>query len=166
MDSSTLVLLIVIGLALVAPGAIVVQYTKDRPYTKWLREQFSLDNEDTPLEIHPLSQAECLRFSEAWRSTRAQFVDAPVEAVKAANRLVGEVMRARDYPLINFDQRMAEISDYYPNVVAHYQAAGVIAQKNDRGEASGEELRQAMVHYRSLFKELLETYEVEMEVVV
>jgi len=99
------------------------------------------------------------RFDEQWRSVQARFVDDPTGATTAADRLVGEVMEARGYPVGDFEQRTADISVEHPQVVEHYRAAHQIALRNERGEASTEDLRQALVHYRALFQDLLGTRE-------
>jgi hypothetical protein len=96
------------------------------------------------------------RYVEAWRHTQAQFVDEPAEATREADRLITSVMRDRGYPVDDFDQRAADLSVDHPQVVDDYRAAHAIAAANDRSEASTEDLRQALVHYRSLFEELLE----------
>ena len=113
-------------------------------------------------DIHPLAAGERERFIEAWRSTQARFVDAPAAAIKEADRLVTEIMRARGYPIGDFEQRAADVSVDHPTVVENYRAARAIALANERGEAGTEELRQAMVHYRALFEDLLETREKEV----
>jgi hypothetical protein len=114
------------------------------------------------LDIHPLELAERERFIEAWRAAQSRFVDAPAEAIKDADRLVTEVMQARGYPVGDFEQRAADISVDHPIVVENYRAARTIALRNERGEAGTEDLRQAIVHYRALFEELLETREREV----
>ena len=107
-------------------------------------------------DIVPLESEARARYIEAWRSTQAQFVDEPVEATREADRLITSVMRDRGYPVDDFEQRAADISVDHPQVVDDYRAAHAIAAANDRSEASTEDLRQALVHYRSLFEELLE----------
>jgi len=109
------------------------------------------------MRIRPLSSDDAARFGTAWKSVQARFVDDPKGAVTEADRLVGEVMRSRGYPVGDFDQRIEDISVDHPNVVMNYRAARDIAQDHARGRASTEDLRQAMVHYRALFTELLET---------
>ena len=107
-------------------------------------------------DIVPLEPEAHARYIEAWRNTQAQFVDEPVEATREADRLITSVMRDRGYPVDDFEQRAADISVDHPQVVDDYRAAHAIAAANDRSEASTEDLRQALVHYRSLFEELLE----------
>ena len=107
-------------------------------------------------EIVPLEPEARARYVEAWRNTQAQFVDEPAEATREADRLISSVMRDRGYPVDDFEQRAADLSVDHPQVVDDYRAAHAIAAANDRSEASTEDLRQALVHYRSLFEELLE----------
>jgi hypothetical protein len=108
------------------------------------------------LEIRPLSQADHDRFSNRWNEVQSQFVDDPSGAVALADGLITEVMQARGYPTTDFTQRAADISVDHPIVVENYRAAHDIAERRSRGETSTEDLRQAMVHYRALFTELLE----------
>jgi hypothetical protein len=108
------------------------------------------------LQIRPLPNADRERFAERWRSVQARFVDDPNGATSEADRLVGEVMQARGYPVGDFEQRVADVSVNHPRVVEHYRAAHGIALRHERGEAETEDLRQAMVDYRALFEDLLE----------
>jgi hypothetical protein len=110
------------------------------------------------LEIVALEPAARDRYLEQWRLVQAQFVDSPTEATRAADRLINEVMRDRGYPVEDFEQRAADISVDHPQVVDDYRAAHAVAEVNERSEAGTEDLRQALVHYRSLFEELLETH--------
>jgi hypothetical protein len=107
--------------------------------------------------LRPLLAAEAQRFTDLWTATQARFVDEPGGAVSDADRLVGEVMQARGYPVGDFDQRAADVSVDHPQVVSNYRAAHSTAERHSRGQASTEDLRQAMVHYRALFVDLLET---------
>lgn len=109
------------------------------------------------LQIRPLETSQRDRFADNWRQVQAQFVDDPGGAVTLADRLVGEVMSARGYPVGEFEQRAADVSVNHPHVVEHFRAAREIALRRARGHASTEDLRQAMVHYRALFSDLLET---------
>lgn len=114
------------------------------------------------LPLHPLSPEQRTGFLESWRSTQAHFVDDPAAAVREADRLVTEVMQARGYPMGTFEQRAADISVDHADVVDNYRNARDIAQRNDRGEGSTEDLRQSMVYYHRLFDDLLETSEPQM----
>ena len=109
------------------------------------------------LHVHPLSPSDATRFDTAWSAIQARFVDDPRGAVTEADRLVGEVMSTRGYPVGEFEQRVADISVDHPEVVMNYRAAREIALQHSEGKASTEDLRQAMVHYRALFRDLLQT---------
>jgi hypothetical protein len=87
---------------------------------------------------------------------QSKFVDEPGQAIVDADRLIMEVMQVRAYPVSDFEQRAADISVSYPALVSNYRAARVIALKNEQHQADTEELRQAIIYYRSLFEELLE----------
>jgi len=108
------------------------------------------------LNIRPLSLSERERYLADWTAVQSKFVDEPGQAVGDADRLIMEVMQLRAYPVSDFEQRAADISVNYPDLVSNYRAAREIALKNEQQQADTEELRQAMIHYRSLFKELLE----------
>jgi hypothetical protein len=107
------------------------------------------------LNIRPLSQIERERYLADWAAVQSKFVDEPGQAIVDADRLIMEVMQQRDYPISDFDQRAADVSIQYPSLVSNYRDARAIALKNKDNDADTEELRQAMIHYRSLFNELL-----------
>ena len=111
------------------------------------------------LNIQPLRPEDSARYGEQWRAVQTRFVDDPERAIGEADQLCGEVMQARGYPMGDFEQRAADISVDHPGVVEHYRAAHSVAVRASRGDASTEELRQAMVHYRTLFDDLIETRE-------
>ena len=115
------------------------------------------------LPIRALGNQEREDFARRWREEQARFVDDPRVAVESADRLVNEVMRARGYPMGEFEQRAADISVDHPRVVENYRAAHEIAQRDAGGKATTEDLRRAMVHYRSLFEDLLEQHVLEHE---
>jgi LPXTG-motif cell wall-anchored protein len=115
------------------------------------------------LHILPLSPTDAARFSEAWNGLQARFVDNPKGVVFEADKLVRELMLKRGYPMGNFERRAADLSVDHAVVVDHYRAAQAIAVRDGRGEADTEELRQAVVHYRVLFNELLEVREAKRE---
>lgn len=109
------------------------------------------------LDIRPLSLAERDRYLAEWTAVQAEFVNEPGQATLEADRLIIEVMQLRNYPLSDFDERAADISvSYPPEFVSNYRAARAIAIKNQNHKADTEELRQAMIYYRSLFDQLLE----------
>ncbi len=108
------------------------------------------------LEIQPVSPERAERYTIEWRDVQARFVDQPNEAVKNADRLVTRLMQERGYPTEDFEQRVADVSVDHPNVVDNYRGAHTVWESNEQGKAGTEDLRRAMVHYRSLFEELLE----------
>jgi hypothetical protein len=107
------------------------------------------------LDIRPLSEAERLRFAEDWHAVQERFVDEPGKAVLTADSLVGQVMRARGYPVEDFDTQSALVSVDHPKVVENYRFAHGIYERSQTQQASTEDLREAMLRYRSLFDELL-----------
>jgi predicted nucleic acid-binding protein len=106
------------------------------------------------LEIRPLAETDRNRYAQAWRQVQAQFVDEPRGSIDQADGLIGQVMEARGYPVADFEQRVADISVDHAAVVEHYRAAHAIAERDD-ADTDTESLRQAMVHYRALFEDLL-----------
>ena len=106
----------------------------------------------TPLE---LSDSDNERYSTEWNAIQAKFDDAPGQAIMEADRLTMEVMKARGYPVTDFDQRAAEISKNYPDLVTNYRAAREISLRNEQQLAETDELSQAFIHYRSLLEDLL-----------
>lgn len=106
-------------------------------------------------DIRPLGETDRARYLRVWRGVQADFVDNPGEAVAKADQLLGEAMADRGYPMADFDRRSADLSVHYPAVVQNYRAGHDIALKCKAGKASTEDLRQAMIHYRSLFEELV-----------
>jgi hypothetical protein len=111
------------------------------------------------LELRPLSQEARERYLQQWQVTQARFVDDPTGAVSEADDLVQRVMRDRGYPVDDFEQRAADISVEHPELVEKYRTANGIARASERGEASTEDLRHSVRHYRALFVELLEVDE-------
>lgn len=107
------------------------------------------------LNILPMPPEDAASLSDRWRDVQARFVDSPSEAISEADALVTEAMQKRGYPMADFDQRAADISVDHPRVVSDYRAARAIAVRNATGDASTEDLRQAIVHYRALFDDLL-----------
>jgi hypothetical protein len=107
------------------------------------------------VQFRDLSVEDRTRYSDAWTRLQAQFVDDPAVAVTGAADLIEEVMRARGYPSKEFEQRVADLSVMHPEMVQHYRAAHALAESSRSGQTNTEELRQAVVHYRFLFAELL-----------
>jgi hypothetical protein len=107
------------------------------------------------LNIRPLAEGYRVRFLESWRRVEARFVDGPGGAVTEADQLIGDVMSTRGYPVSDFEQRAADISVDHPLVLENYRTAHDIALRQRKGQTSTEDLRQAMIHYRTLFEELV-----------
>jgi hypothetical protein len=106
-------------------------------------------------ELRSLPPIERERYLKQWALVQRKFVDDPKGAVNEADRLVTEVMNARGYPMSEFNQRADDISVTYPHAVGNYRAAHDIVLRHGKGQSSTEDLRKAMVHFRSLFDELL-----------
>ena len=169
---------VLIAIAVVAVLAVVVWQAVARRRTGRLQQQFGPEYDRTlgktdskreaeaelqareerrqQLEIRPLSQAARDRYLESWQSVQAQFVDDPRSAVASADSLIQSVMAERGYPVDDFDQRAADVSVDYPQVVENYRHGHRLAQASADGSDSTEDLRQAMRHYRALFDELVE----------
>jgi hypothetical protein len=107
-------------------------------------------------DIRPLEPSVRTRYAERWTATQRRFVDAPASAVGEADGLVTEVMRRRGYPVDDFEQRAADVSVDHPETVEHYRAAHAISVASAGQRADTEDLRQAMVHFRALFDDLLD----------
>jgi hypothetical protein len=115
------------------------------------------------LDIRPLTEKEIDHFTEEWRGTQAEFVDEPLAAMQKADRLIREVMKARGYPVEDFEQRVADISVTYPELVADYRGLHALAIKGKDQKVSTEEMRQAMVHGRALFENLVQPEKIKEE---
>lgn len=111
------------------------------------------------LAIRPLARDRSTLYARRWNDQQARFVDEPKAAVVEADHLVEEVMKERGYPVGEFEQRAADISVDHPRVVENYRAAHEITLREQRGQASTEDLRAAMLYYRDLFRELLDELE-------
>ena len=107
------------------------------------------------LDIRPLTAEEVDRYALEWQKTQTEFVDEPLNALQKADRLIQDVMKARGYPVEDFEQRAADISVDYPELVTDYRGLHLIAVKEKDEEVSTEEMRQAMVHGRALFENLI-----------
>jgi len=175
---STTELALIVGLAVIVVAGIVAWVLIRKRRTARLRAQFGgveyaravkegggrrhaetgLDERNERVEalhIRPLGMGDRARFVESWRRVQARFVDSPGGAVSEADQLLADVMSTRGYPVSDFEQRAADISVDHPRVMENYRTAHAIALRQTRGQASTEELRQAMIHYRTLFEELV-----------
>ena len=105
--------------------------------------------------LRTLSREQADQFAASWRTVQARFVDDPRGAVVEADRLIEDVMRSRGYPIEDADRRLDDLSVDHSAVVSHYRAGRNFVERHERGEASTEDLRLAMVHFRALFDELV-----------
>jgi hypothetical protein len=117
-----------------------------------LRERVARHDE---FDLRELDRDERQEYLRAWDGVQARFVDEPVGAIREADALIQDVMRARGYPVDDFDQRAADLSVEHPAVVENYRGAHTIAGRAKSGDATTEELRRGVVHYRALFDELV-----------
>ena len=113
------------------------------------------ENRVEKLNIKPLNQEQRNEFADAWEHAQAEFVDDPTAAVAHADVLVQEVMQVRGYPVVDFEQRVADVSVDHPAVAQNYRLAHEIAIDHEHEDVGMEKLRQAMLHYRALFADLL-----------
>ena len=177
MDSVYIIIAVVLVLVIV--GALLAPIFARRNHSDRLHDHFGPEYEHTvqtmgdekkaqtelverqkhveTLDIRSLTAVERERYLADWAGVQSKFVDEPGQAIVDADHLIIEVMQLRAYPVSDFEQRAADISVQYPDLVSNYRAARVIALKNDQHQANTEELRQAMIYYRSLFEELLGT---------
>jgi len=182
---NTTYLFIAVVLVLVVIAAILIVVSARRRRSERLHDQFGPEYDHTvqtlgdekkaqielderkkhveALDIQPLSLDERERYLADWKAVQSKFVDEPGQAIVDADRLIIEVMQLRAYPISDFEQRAADVSVSYPALVSDYRAARAIAVKNEQHQADTEELRQAMIYYRSLFGELVGTEAVVVE---
>ena len=175
---STIELALVIALAVIVVAVIAAWIFFRKRRTKKLRAQFggveyarAMEEGGTrrqaeaglkeraerveSLKIRELAPGDRARFVESWSRVQARFVDGPGGAVTEADQLLGDVMSTRGYPVTDFEQRAADISVDHPLVMENYRTAHEIAVRQTRGLANTEDLRQAMIKYRTLFEELV-----------
>src|SRR5436190_9225689 len=175
--NSSLIMIVVLVIAVIAIAAIAFGISRKHRSQK-LREHFGpeydrvvkregdvrkgegvlefREKRHQKFEIRPLSSTDRSSFLYRWNDVQSRFVDDPKSAVTQADSLVTDAMQARGYPMGDFEQRAADISVDHPVVVENYRAGHAIALRHGRGESTTEDMRRAMVHYRSLFDELLE----------
>jgi type II secretory pathway pseudopilin PulG len=175
--STTQIAIVIAIVVMAAAGVAIWIFTRKRrterlrtqfggaEYTRAIQEGGSRRKAETALDeradrveglhIQPLAPGDRARFVETWGRVQARFVDGPGSAVTDADRLLGDVMSARGYPVSDFEQRAADISVDHPLVLENYRAAHESALRQTQGKASTEDLRQAMIHYRTLFEELV-----------
>lgn len=179
MDTNTTVVAIIAAVVLLVIGGYLGVVFSRRQRSRRLRDQFGPEYERIlnevgdekeaekelearidhvkSLDIRPLSEEETERFTHEWRSTQAKFVDHPVAAIQEADQLIKEVMSVKGYPVEDFEQRAADISVDYPDLVTNYRGMREITTRSEQEDVGTEEIRQAMLHSRALFEELVGT---------
>jgi hypothetical protein len=177
MDTTTITMIALVAVVVLIIGALIGTVVTRRQRTQRLQEKFGPEYDRTldelgdkhraerdletrldhvkKLDIRPLSAQEVDRFTSDWQATQAQFVDEPLVAIQRADQLLHDVMTAKGYPVEDFDQGVADISVDYPDLVVDYRGLHSIAVKDDDDVVSTEEMRQAMVHGRALFENLV-----------
>lgn len=176
MDPKLIAFAVVVVLVIAVAGALYIR--KRRNTTAGLRNRFGpeydravkrhgserkaeakladLETRVGVMKLRDLDVTERERYVAQWQAVQSRFVDFPKGAVTEADELVCSLMQTRGYPVTEFDQRAADISVDHPLVVENYRSAHNIALRLGRGEATTEELRTAMIHYRALFDELVQ----------
>jgi len=173
MSSAEIVVIVVVIIVLLAIGFAVWQASRRRAlrqrfgpeYDRVVSEQDSRsaaerelrerERRHAELDLKPLSEESRASYAASWEEIQAQFVDAPNDAVSAADHLVTRLIAERGYPTDNDEEKLATLSVEHARTLEHYRDAHEINLRNEKGEASTEELRQAVVHYRALFADLL-----------
>ena len=173
MDTATVIAIVVFAIAVVVALALYVQQRRSRRLKEHFGAEYATAVDElgdkqraeaelrareervSKLDVRPLSASQAERFTARWRTTQAEFVDSPGAAIAYADDLLGEVMAARGYPVADFEQRAADLSVDHAALVSNYRDAHSVALRHGRGEASTEDLRRAMIHYRDLFAELV-----------
>jgi hypothetical protein len=138
-----------------------VKRTDDRASAE--SELMSREQRRDALDIRPVSGEVRERYAEEWRSVQTRFVDEPDEALQEADQLVMRLMRERGYPMDSFEPRQADISVDHPVVVETKRTAHTITLETAKGGTNTEQMRQGMVHYRTLFEDLLEMHRSDRE---
>jgi hypothetical protein len=176
MSTSAVILIIVAVIVILAVGWLL--YTRRRKqalrarfgpeysravsqYGNESRAQAALEARERRMEkihVRSLSREDHQRFADQWQAVQRDFVDNPAGSIQRADTLVGEVMRARGYPMADFEHRAEDISVDHPTVVQKYRLAHEISERQASGHAGTEDLRQAVIYYRDLFDDLLETH--------
>lgn len=174
-ESTLLIVLIIAAAVLVTVGTIVWTRSRNRhaqlkarfgpEYDRAVAEKGSVARAEEELRererrvreqsIRALTPADRERFSADWEAIQARFVDEPSAAVQAADQLIKEVMLAQGYSRESIDRRDVDLAVEHAAVMDDFRAARALAQQNREGRADTEELRQAFVHYRALFADIL-----------
>lgn len=175
---TTVVIVLLAALVVVALAVVVAQALRGKALRKHFGPEYSRAVEETGgrhkaevalaerekrvkgFDIRPLAAGEQRSFIDSWRTVQAEFVDNPQHAILRADQLLGDVMAVRGYPVTDFERRADDLSVEHPTLVHNYRVAHEVATRRGRPTTT-EDLRQAMIHYRALFGELVDPREVE-----
>ncbi len=181
MSTATVIVLILAIAALAFAAIMIYQRAKTRKlrvkfgpeYDRLVQQEGSARRGEAVLEsrqkrvekfdIKPLTREDADRFAAEWRAAQERFVDDPRRAVADADRLINEALRLRGYPVGDFEQQAADLSVEHARVVEDYRSAHKVAMEDAQGQATTEDLRLAMQHYRNLFEHVLGTHVVQYE---
>ncbi|MGW7103201.1 hypothetical protein [Streptomyces sp. NPDC054838] len=119
------------------------------------RELRAREQRHDKLDVKELPPARRTQYAEEWQGVQEHFVDRPEGAVAEADDLVTRLMRERGYPTNGFGDQVRDLSVEHASTLEHYRSAHAVNARSSGGQATTEELRGAMVHYRALFQELL-----------
>jgi hypothetical protein len=173
MSPTQIVILILIILALVVIALVTRQYARRRSLRKTFGPEYDRvvaekdsrtageqelrdrERKHAELQLTPLSAESKTRYQASWEEVQIRFVDAPDEAVGTADELVTRLIAERGYPTDSYDDQLKRLSVEHATTLGHYRDAHEISQRSERGEATTEDLRKALVHYRALFADLL-----------
>jgi len=182
MNTTTLVWIgLIVGIALIAAGLFMATSKNSSQRTKKLQEKFGpeyqhivnergdqrlAENELAArlkhvesLDIRPLLAEEVESFTDDWRATQVEFVDEPLASVQSADRLISQALRAKGYPVEDFEQGVADVSVSYPELVLDYRELHLIASLDSDNIFGTEDIRKAMLHGRALFQNLVKSNE-------
>lgn len=175
MSSTSVVILVVVIVVVLAIVAALVMVSRRRALQRRFgpeydravaqgdsrlaaeRELRERERRHAQLELRELSPESRERYTAAWDQIQAKFLDDPNGAVAEADQLVTQLIAERGYPTGDYDDQVANLSVEHARTLGHYRDAHEINLANGRGEATTEQLRQAVVHYRELFSDLLGT---------
>ncbi|GIH16511.1 hypothetical protein [Rugosimonospora africana] len=173
MTTTAIVILVIVVVVVAALIAFAVTYSRRRAlrerfgpeYERLVAEQNSRsaaehelrerERKHAELDLHPLSASSRAGYAAEWADVQTRFVDSPQDAVRAGDELVTRLVREIGYPTDDYEERLATLSVEHARTLSHYRDAHDISLRNESGQASTEQLRQALVHYRALFGELL-----------
>lgn len=173
MSTGQVIVLVVVLLVIIVAALLAVRASRRRKLQKTFGPEYDRVVADTgsrtdaekelrdrekrhsELELKELSPESRAQYSASWEEVQIQFVDNPEQAVATADDLTTRLIAERGYPTGDYDEQLANLSVEHARTLGHYRDAHEISRRSERGEAGTEDLRQALVHYRALFADLL-----------